>query len=134
MATYLLDSNVIIDVINRKQQRDLLVRELVAEGHMLACCAIQVAEVYAGMRPGEEERTEALLRSLQYYEITWPVARSAGLLRHEWFRKGQALALADVTIAAVALHYNLILVTDNVKHYPMRGLRFYPLPRKNGVM
>lgn len=133
MANYLLDSSVIIDVLNRKQHRDLLLRELLAQGHMLACCAIQVAEVCAGMRPHEEDRTEELLRSLDYYEISWDVARRAGLLRREYVGKGKGLSVADTIIAAVALHHNLTLMTDNVRHYPMPELRLYPLPRSTGT-
>jgi hypothetical protein len=41
-------------------------------------------------------------------------------------RKASASLL--LTIAAVAIHNQLILVTDNVKHYPMKELSLYPLP------
>ena len=40
MATYLLDTTVIIDAINEKRDRRLLLRQLVTEGHILACCPI----------------------------------------------------------------------------------------------
>jgi hypothetical protein len=40
-----------------------------------------VTEVYAGLRPKEEEATEELLGSLEYFHLTWPVARLAGLLK-----------------------------------------------------
>jgi len=33
-------------------------KELIAEQHELACCAINVAEVYAGMRGPEKEKTK----------------------------------------------------------------------------
>jgi predicted nucleic acid-binding protein len=39
------------------------------------------------------------------------------------------LATTDVTIAAVALYHHLTLITDNLKHYPMKELNLYPLPR-----
>ena len=128
MATYLLDSSVIIDALNRKKHRDVLLRELLLHGHMLACCGINVAEVYAGVRPKEEEGTEELLRSLEYYEMTWDIARKAGLLKREYARKGTTLSLADASIAAIALAHNLTLITDNVKDYPMPELALYLLP------
>lgn len=128
MATFLLDSSVIIEALNGKRGRHLLLRDLLSRGHLLACCAINVAEVYAGLRPSEEEATGRFLRSLQFYEVSWEIARQSGLLRREYSRKGKTLALPDTTIAAVALHYGLTLITDNVKDFPMPGLQFYPLP------
>ena len=61
MATYLLDTNIIIDALNDKRSRNAALFSLVAAGHTLACCPINVAEVCAGLRPKEEERTTALL-------------------------------------------------------------------------
>ncbi len=52
----------------------------------------------------------------------------AGALKNEWARKGNTIALPDVTIAAVALANGLILVTDNRKHFPMPELQFLKLP------
>ena len=46
------------------RNRRALLASLVAEGHGLATSAINIAEVYAGMRPGEEGGTEAFLSSL----------------------------------------------------------------------
>ena len=128
MATYLLDTSVIIDALNDKRGRRELLMGLVKQGHLLACCPINVTEIYAGMRPREEEATEAFLRSLEYYHSTWPVARLAGLIRRDHGRKGKAVTVADATIAAVALVHELVLMTDNVKDFPMRELTLYPLP------
>src|ERR1019366_3880048 len=97
-------------------------------GHLLACCSINVTEVYAGLRPPEESRTEELLESLQYFPILWPVVRLAGQLKRDYARKGITLATTDVTIAATAIHHQLTLITDNLKHYPMKELSIYPLP------
>ena len=94
----------------------------------MACCPVNIAEVYAGMRPKEEAATEALLRTLEYYHITWPVARLAGLLKRDHGRKGVTLTLADTTIAAVAIFHELTLITDNAKDFPMKELSLYPLP------
>lgn len=127
MATYFLDTSVIIDALNNKRDRRGLLLDLLKQGHLLACCAINVAEVYAGLRPKEEKATEEFLRSLEYYHITWPVARLAGLLRRDHAKKGVSLSIADTTIAAVAIAHDLSLLTDNVKDFPMRDLTLYPL-------
>ena len=127
MATYLLDTSVIIDALNGKRCRRELLLGLIKQGHLLACCPINVTEVYAGMRPKEEEATEEFLRSLEYYLRTWPVARLAGLLKLDYARKGTTLTVAEATIAAVALIHELTLMTDNVKDFPMKELALYPL-------
>jgi len=130
MATYLLDTNIIIDAINEKRNRNQFLLELVEhQGHTLACCPINVAEVYAGMRPNEEPRTTALLQSLQLFPLTFPVADLGGHLKREHARKGVTLSLTDALIAAVAIHNQLTLITDNIKDFPMAGLSLYPLAR-----
>jgi hypothetical protein len=53
MATLLLDTSVIIDAINGKRNRGELLRELLHQGHLLACCPINVTEVYAVGDPGD---------------------------------------------------------------------------------
>src|SRR5437762_7573163 len=62
-------------------------------------CALPIfTEVYMGMRPGEEKRTEQFLRSLEFYPVTWEIARTAGRLYNQWRLKGLTLALSDVKI------------------------------------
>jgi predicted nucleic acid-binding protein len=129
MAIYLLDTNIIIDAINEKKDRYRLLLELAeAQGHTLACCPINVTEVYAGMRPKEEARTSALLRSLHLFPITFPVAELAGQLKRTHSKKGISLSLPDVIVAAVAIHNQLTLITENTKHFPMPEITLYPLP------
>ena len=103
MATYLLDTSVIIDTLNDKRNRGAMLDRLAREGNTLACCAVNVAEVYAGMRPHEAAATDRFLKSLDYYELTWEVARTAGHLKYQQARKGRTLSIADMMVAAVAL-------------------------------
>jgi predicted nucleic acid-binding protein len=128
MAIFLLDTSVIVDAINGKRARGQFPDGLLEQRNLLACCSINVTEVYAGMRAHEAKVTEALLRSLRFFEVTWEIARRAGEMKSEWTKKGQALALPDVTIVAVSLAHGLILVTDNRKHFPMPELQFLTMP------
>jgi predicted nucleic acid-binding protein len=127
-STCLLDSTVIIDVINDRNRRSQLLEALLAEGTLLACCAINVTEVCMGMRPNEAAKTEAFLASLEFYPVTWEVAKYAGARYREWRQKGLTLSLPDLTIAAVAITNGLDLATDNPKDFPMSDLRFHALP------
>ena len=129
MATLLLDTSVIIDTLNNKRGRPALLLDLVKSGHVLACCPINVTEVYAGMRPREEAATEQLLASLQHFPIAPPAARLAGEFKRDYARKGTTLNLGDVIIAAVAVHNEVTLLTDNTRDFPMSGLSLYPLPK-----
>jgi len=128
MATFLLDTCVIIDALNNKRGRPALLLDLVRSGHVLACCPINITEVYAGMRPKEEAATEGFLASLQHFPIAPPAARLAGEFKRDYARKGTTLNLGDVIIAAVAIHNALTLLTDNTKDFPMAELSLYPLP------
>jgi len=125
---YLLDSSVLIDALNGRNGRPQLLTRISQQDILLACCAVNVTELYMGMRPGEEAKTEKFLRSLEFYPVTWEIAQLAGDLFRQWRQKGLTLGLADVTIAAVALTHELVLVTDNQKHFPMPELRLLQLP------
>lgn len=129
VADFLVDTSVLIDALNGKRRRSEALQDLLQQGHMLASCAITVAEVYAGMHPSEAKPTNALLSGLRYYDMTDEVARIAGRFKYDWARKGQILSLADVLIAATAFHYHLTLITDNAGHFPMPEITLHNLPR-----
>jgi predicted nucleic acid-binding protein len=132
MALILLDSSVIFDHLNGRFGRTQFLEQLIEQGHVLACCPVNLTEVYAGLRPGEEEKTAAFMDSLEYFPVTPDIARQAGLLRRDWQKKGQTLSYTDVTIAAVALSNGVALLTDNRKHFPMPELQLLPLPDRAG--
>lgn len=130
MPKLLLDTTFLIDVLNDRRGRADLMERLILEQHKLACCAINIAEVYAGLRAAEAQKTETLLRRLAYVPIAWEAAKLAGDLKREWALKGITLTSTDTTIAAVCLIEGLTLVTDNRKHFPMPELALYPLPEE----
>lgn len=130
MSIYLLDTSVIMDALNQKRGRRQLLETLLAAGDMLACSAVTVTEIFAGIRPKELEVTERFLDSLELYAVDSDLARYAGLLKNEWRAKGRTLGVVDVIIAATALAHGLVLMTDNVKDFPMPRLALYALPNR----
>jgi tRNA(fMet)-specific endonuclease VapC len=128
MAIILLDTSVIFDHLNGRFGRTALLGQLIEQGHVLACCPVNITEVYAGLRPGEETKTEGFIDSLECLPVTPAIARQAGLLRRDWRAKGYTLSYTDVTIAAVALGNQAPLLTDNKKHFPMPDLQLVQLP------
>jgi len=130
MTSFLLDTNIIVDVLRRRNGRHLLVERLLEQGQPLASCPITVTEVYAGMRPHEEKPTRAFMQSLVFLPVTQEIAEQAGHLKASHGRQGKSLSFQDATIAAVAIAYDCMLVTENVKDLPMPELRLYPLMKQ----
>src|SRR5271156_617704 len=127
MKLYLLDSGIVIDVLNGKRGRLELIQQLLRQGAILASCPITITEVYAGIRPDEAAKTERLLRSLKFFPLTWEISKQAGDLLCYWRLKGRTLSLPDTTIASVALAHQMVLVTANQKDFPMAEISLHQL-------
>lgn len=125
----LLDTTVLIDVLRARKDRRGLLAGLVEGGHTLATSAMNIGEVYAGMRPAEEAGTDSLLTNLEHFAITPAIARKAGKLKSEAARKGKTVTLADMMVAAAAMQHGAKLMTDNHKDFlTVSGLEVFPLP------
>lgn len=125
----LLDTSVLIDVLRARRGRRELLAQLARAGNTLATTDLNVAELYAGVRPEEEARTERFLDALDCYELTPAAGRLAGTLKYKYAKKGRTLTLADTIIAAIAMERRCTLVTDNRKDFPMPELDSYDLPQ-----
>jgi predicted nucleic acid-binding protein len=115
-----IDTDVLINFLRGNEEARDFLRSVLNES-LLCCSAISVAELYAGMRSHEAEKTSELLDSLQIIDCDRQVAERAGLYKASI--KSQQLDLDDCIIAATAAVNNGALATGNGKHYPMRGLR-----------
>jgi predicted nucleic acid-binding protein len=124
----LLDTSVLIDVLRFHHRRRELLADLARAGNTLATTALNIAELYAGMRPEEQARTEDFLEALDCYELTAAAGRLAGSLKNRYASKGRTLTLADTIVAAIAMERRCTLMTDNRKDFPMPELDLYDLP------
>jgi predicted nucleic acid-binding protein len=124
----LLDTSVLIDVLRSRRERQVWLAGLARAGHILETSAVNLGEVYAGMRPEEEARTKAFLDALLCHPIDAGVAEKAGRLKRRWADQGRTLTLADTIIAAVAIEQGCALATDNRRDFPMPELRLYKMP------
>ena len=124
----LLDTSLLIDVLRRRNRRREALAALVRAHESLATTTLNVAELYAGMRAGEEAPTEALLDGLQCFDVTGSTARLGGKLKNQWSERGHTLSLADALIAAIAIEERCALLTDNRRHFPMPELQLFSLP------
>jgi predicted nucleic acid-binding protein len=124
----LLDTTVLIDVLRNRNQRRKLLAGLVAAGQVLATSTVNVAEVYSGLRPGEERATRAFLGGLDLLPVSASVAERAGNLKADFRLQGQTRSITDMIVAATALENGLRVATDNVKDFQVPGLALFPLP------
>lgn len=121
----LLDTTVLFDLLRHHKEAVAQVRELALRGFTLAICPITVAELYAGMRKGEEQSTEELISAFQWLPLTREVARKAGEIVASKRRAGRTHALDDMMIAATAIHYGYSLLTENRKDFVVQGIQLY---------
>jgi len=128
MAAFLLDSTVLIDYLRGHSEVVAKLNALVSERQRLGVCAINVAEVYAGMRDPERDVTGAWLSSLAWFPISYQAASEAGERQGRLRGSGRTVDLADIMIGYVALAHDATLLTDNVRDFPIPGLRVERLP------
>ena len=127
-SALLLDTTLLVDALRNRNQRRRFLAGLLGAGHTLATSAINVAEVYGGLRPGEEQETGSLLAGLQILEVSIAIAVRAGSLQSEYRRRGHTRSLADMLVAATALEHGMQLLTDNARDFRVPGLTLFPLP------
>lgn len=124
----MLDTTVLVDVLRGRAAAYAMLAEAVRSGHELGTSAINLAEVYSGIRSHEEIDAREFLGTLTFFPVTSSIAERGGRMRNELARRGTTVGLADAVIAATALEHGLALVTDNRKDFPMAGIEFFPLP------
>ncbi|HEV8439705.1 MAG TPA: PIN domain-containing protein [Methylomirabilota bacterium] len=128
LAGVLLDTDVIIEILRGRRAIIDGLATLEGRGVRTYTCAVSWAELYAGIRPGEEVLTETFLGQRAEVVIDATTGRQAGqyLARYS---KARGVEIADALIAAAASTSGLSLWTLNRRHYPMADLQFYePLP------
>lgn len=117
---YLLDTDTCIYWLNGRQQ----VREKLLEvgWNNAAICAITAAELYYGAYNSNRvtenlARAELFVQNLPVLPLSDGALRRFGQLKSELRKMGQPVADFDLLIASVALSENLVLVTNNIRHY-----------------
>lgn len=119
MKPVLVDTDILINFLRGKPAARNFLQDLLERVPIL-CSVITIAEIYAGMRPNEQEQTDRLFDNLDLLPVTRQIAQKAG----EYKRiKSHSLELDDCLIAASAFIHNATLATGNVRHYPMEDLQ-----------
>ncbi len=120
---YLLDTDVLSNLVRKSPSPVLLSRLASIPGEMLHTTAINAAEIHYGA--ARSARGDEILRVFE--EIVFPRltilsfdAGSApvfGGLKAKLEARGQTRSEPDLRIAAIALQHKLTLVTGNIRHF-----------------
>ena len=120
-----MDSDVLIEVLRGRKP------EILQQWHDLALSSeavyyspVSAAEVGHGMRERERLAVERLFAALTCMPIDEEIGRRAGKFLQA-FHASHGLELGDALIAATAAVYELMLWTQNRKHFPMKEVRFF---------
>ncbi len=95
-----------------------------ASGVPTYCTAIAWAEIYAGIRPGEDPITQAFFEARGEIVLDGTAGRRAGAYMARYARSHN-VELADALVAAAAATAGVSLWTLNREHYPMPDISFY---------
>ena len=114
----LLDTTVLIDYL-RGRPAVGRVDALVVRGGVPCTTAVNVEEIFRGVRPAETAAVELFFDGLRLAPIGRPEGRQAGVWRRRFAAQGVTLSQADCLIAAAAHAAGAVLATGNPRHFPM---------------
>ena len=115
------DTDILIDFLRGHAQAVLFVE---SNAERIILSSIVVAELYAGVRGGEESRDRTVLENFlslfRVVPVSREIAKLGGLYKRDYGRS-HGVGIADAVVAATAASEDAALKTLNVKHYPMLG-------------
>lgn len=129
MTHYLLDTDAVIDYLHGIAATVVLLDGLLRGGHTLCGSVITIGEVHTGLYPHQQPPGEAFLATLLFLPTSPDAARQAGQWRFAFARCGVTLPLTDCLNAATALEHQAVVITGNLRDYPMPEIAVLPLPR-----
>ncbi len=126
---FLFDSDVLITLNNRKESTSLRRRIRATPRRMRFTSTINLAEMLHGAYGSDDtnneiRRIEQLIAGFRMLSFDALAARAYAPIAFELRREGVRIGEADTRIAAVAIANNLIVVTQNIRHFGrVQGLR-----------
>lgn len=127
MASYLLDTNHVSPIVTPGHRLRSLIIQRHDAGDTFSIAVPALTEMLFGIRL--LPRAERNLRDWQrfeplfgFYDITKQDAEYAANLQATLRKQGRQLGLVDALIAAIALRYDLILLTTDKDFQPVVGL------------
>lgn len=117
MRTILFDTDYLIEFLRGNQKfKETTIKAL--SDNIGYISILSTYELYAGMRPSEEEATEDLINAFKIEPVTLEISKSAGKKRFYYRQKGITLSIVDCIISETAKKNNHLVATMNRKDYP----------------
>ena len=113
---YLLDTNIVSDLVRHPQGRVFRHIATIGESHVCTSIIVAVELRYGAAKRGSlrlVRQLEAVLGALEIMALNAPADAAYGELRAELERKGQLIGPNDLLIAAHAISLGYPVVTDN---------------------
>jgi len=120
---YLLDTNILSELIKKQPNPHLMVRLDSTAAHALFTSCICVMELRFGsaLRDDFEEFwssiTREILDRVNILALGYEEALIAGDILASLQKKGQRIGVEDILIASTALSHKLVVVTANTHHF-----------------
>jgi predicted nucleic acid-binding protein len=121
-APLLLDSTVLTDISRQREPSSSWFQDAAWGPNELCVSAVSFAEYFAGLRPEQRSSWREFISNLTHLDVTKDIAVRAGIFRFELARQGRILLIPDALIAAKAIAHRAILVTANIKDFPVSEL------------
>ncbi|MDE3096455.1 MAG: type II toxin-antitoxin system VapC family toxin [Chloroflexota bacterium] len=137
-ASYLIDTDVCIDALRPRTSASLMdqVRSIASDG--AAISVITYGEVYEGIlfsrqRAQNLQRWREFIAPLDVIGVTAGIAEVWAEIRGTLRRRALTTPDNDLLIAATALHFDMAVLTRNVRHFArVDGLRVVALAADPG--
>ena len=117
---YLLDTNIVIYWLKGNRQIENRVLE---EGiEKIAISFVTLSELYYGAYKSQRKKenidnVKKLMKKIECIETNSEICNIYGALKADLEKEGKIIDDADLFVAATALNKNMVLVTNNTKHF-----------------
>ena len=130
MSGYLIDTNVISELVGAKPETKVMEWMEATDERLLYLSVLTLGEIRKGVAGRAQDKRRTRLETWLQIDlparfagrilpIDEPVADRWGLLSADAKRRNMVLPVIDALLAATALHHNLTVVSRNASHFTM---------------
>lgn len=113
----LVDTSILIDFFRKSDKANSRLMKLVKGNFTYCISAVTEFEIYTGTTPNQTAYWEDFLFRTQVLAFDKEIARTAVEISKALKKQSRLIGIADLFIAATAVHYRLPLATLNLKHF-----------------
>lgn len=114
-----VDTSVLVDHLRGVEKATEVMTDAIGSGRLLVSSVLCRLEVVAGVRRGEERRTNRLLATIEWWPVDEVVIEEAESLARRHGAANRGIGAVDYCLAATTVVLAADLATTNVKHFPM---------------